>query len=184
MGEKRILIDERPYLPKKWVTDEERCLKAQIPSEEILFRTKYDLGLEMIDNAIKEGIPFSYVTMDGFYGENPILLTELENRGLTFVADIAIDTKVYVQEPIVGIPEKKGKRGRMPTIPKVLNLSSIRVDSLSSSIERWELIRIQKTERGYKEVYFKAIKVWRSQDELPCENPLWLLISKDAKSGE
>ena len=183
-GEKRILIDERLHLPKKWVTDEERCLKAQIPSGEIVFRTKYDLGLEMIDNAIKEGIPFSYVTMDGFYGENPILLTELENRGLTFVADIAIDTKVYVQEPIVGIPEKKGKRGRMPTIPKVLNLSSIRVDSLSSSIEGWELIRIRKTERGYKEVYFKAIKVWRSQDELPCENPLWLLISKDAKSGE
>ena len=112
------------------------------------------------------------------------MLTELENRGLTFVADIAIDTKVYVQKPIVGIPEKKGKRGRLPTIPKVLNLSSIRVDSLSSSIEGWELIRIRKTERGYKEVYFKAIKVWRSQDELPCENPLWLLISKDAKSGE
>lgn len=183
-GEKRILIDERLYLPEKWVNDEERCLKAQIPYEEIVFRTKYDLGLEMIDNAIKECIPFSYVTMDGFYGENPILLTELENRGLTFVADIAIDTKVYVQEPIVGIPGKKGKRGRQPTIPRVLNLFSIRVDSLSSSIEGWELIRIRKTERGYKEVYFKAIKVWRRQDELPCENPLWLLISKDAKSGE
>ncbi len=32
----------------------------------------------MIDNVIEEGIPFSYVTMDGFYGENPELLTELE----------------------------------------------------------------------------------------------------------
>lgn len=30
-GEKRILIDERLYLPEKWVNDEERCLKAQIP---------------------------------------------------------------------------------------------------------------------------------------------------------
>jgi SRSO17 transposase len=38
----------------------------------------------MIDNAIEEGIPFSYVTMDGFYGENPELLTELESRGLLF----------------------------------------------------------------------------------------------------
>jgi len=61
----------------------------------------------MIDNVIKEGIPFSYVTMDGFYGENPVLLTELENRGLTYVADVAFDTKVYVQESIVEIPEKK-----------------------------------------------------------------------------
>ncbi len=55
--------------------------------------------------------------------------------------------KVYVQEPIVGIPEKRENE-------------------------------------GYKEVYFKAINVWRRQDESPCKNPLWLLISKDAKSGE
>jgi SRSO17 transposase len=110
-GDKRILIDERLYLPEKWINDKERCLKAQIPSKEIVFRTKYDLGLEMIDNAIEEGIPFSYVTMDGFYGENPILLTEFENRDLTYVADVAFDTKVYVQEPIVGIPEKKEKEG-------------------------------------------------------------------------
>jgi SRSO17 transposase len=87
---KRMLIDERLYLPQKWIDDEAHCLKAKIPHEEIKFRTKYELGLEMIDNAIEEGIPFSYVTMDGFYGENPELLTELESRGLTFVADIAV----------------------------------------------------------------------------------------------
>jgi SRSO17 transposase len=183
-GDKRILIDERLYLPKKWINDTERCLKAQIPSEEIVFRTKYDLGLEMIDNAIEEGIPFSYVTMDGFYGENPTLLTELENRGLTYVADVAFDTQVYVQEPIVGIPEKKGKIGRKPTNHIALNVSPVIVESLSSSVEGWKLIRIRKTERGYKEVYFKAIKVWRRQNKLPCENPLWLLISKDAESNE
>ena len=183
-NDKRMLIDERLYLPQKWIDDKERCLKANIPIEEIKFRTKYDLGLEMIDNAIEEGIPFSYVTMDGFYGENPDLLTELESRGLTFVADIAVDTLVYIQEPKVEVPEKKGIRGRPPTIPKVLNVPTVRVDSLSTSDESWKLIRVRKTERGYKEVYFKAIKVWRRQNKLPCENPLWLLISKDVKSGE
>ena len=64
----------------------------------------------MIDNAIEEGIPFSYVTMDGFYGENPELLTELESSGLTFVADIPVDTLVYIEKPLVGIPEKKGDK--------------------------------------------------------------------------
>ncbi len=49
----------------------------------IKFQTRYELELEMIDNAINEEIPFSYVTMDGFYGENPALLTELENRNIT-----------------------------------------------------------------------------------------------------
>jgi SRSO17 transposase len=181
---KRILIDEKLYLPEKWIKDQERCLKAKVPPEEIKFRTKYELGLEMIDNAIEESIPFSYVTMDGFYGENPKLLTELENRGLTFVADIAVNTLVYIEKPLVLVPEKKGTRGRKPVIPRVLNTLPIRVDSLSSSITKWKFIKIRKTERGYKKVYFKAIKVWRRQNNLPCEKPLWLLISKDVESNE
>ena len=52
---KRMLIDERLYLPQKWIDDKARCLKAKIPHEEIKFRTKYELGLEMIDNAIERG---------------------------------------------------------------------------------------------------------------------------------
>ena len=181
---KRTLIDFKLYLPKNWVEDKERCLKAKIPPEMIKLKTKCELGLEMIDNAIHEKIPFSYVTMDGFYGKNPALLTELENRSITFVADIASNTQVYLEEPIVGIPEKKGSRGRLPTIPTVLNTSPVEVSSLSSSRDEWKLIKVRKTERGHKKVYFKAVKVWRKQNDLPCEKPLWLLISKDAKTGE
>ena len=33
--------------------------------------------------------------MDGLYGGNPELLIELENRNLTFVADIVVNTLVY-----------------------------------------------------------------------------------------
>jgi SRSO17 transposase len=181
---KRTLIDFRLYLPENWVEDKERCLKAKIPPEMIKFQTKHDLGLEMIDNAIKEEIPFSYVAMDGFYGENPTLLNELENRGVTFVADIASDTQVYLEEPVVGIPEKKGSRGRPPSKLKVLSTSSVKVNSFSSSGDGWKLIKVRKTERGNKEVYFKALQVWRRYNELPYEKPLWLLISKDSKTGE
>lgn len=150
----------------------------------IEFKTKAELGLEMIDNAIGEEIPFSYVTMDGFYGKNPELLTELEKRGITFVADIASNTQVYLEKPIIGIPEKKGSRGRLQTVPKVLNTSPVKVSSISSLKDGWEFIQIRKTERGYKKVYFKAVKVWRRHNDLPCEKPVWLLISKDEKTKE
>ena len=183
-GSKRTLIDFKLYLPENWVDDKERCLKAKIPPEMIKFQTKCELGLEMIDCAINEEVSFSYVAMDGFYGENPKLLSELENRNITFVADIASNTQVYLEEPIVGIPEKKGSRGRLPTIPKVLNTSPVKVISISSLRDEWKLIKVRKTERGHKKVYFKALKVWRRQNDLPCEKPLWLLISKDAKTGE
>ena len=183
-GENRTLIDSRLYLPKSWTEDKERCLKAKVPPEMIQFKTKAQLGLEMIENAIEEKIPFSYVTMDGFYGENPELLTEIEKRGITFVADIASNTQVYLENPIIGIPEKKGSRGRIPTVPKVLNTSPVKVSSIASLKDGWKFIQIRETERGYKKVYFKAVKVWRRQNDLPCENPLWLLISKDEKTKE
>jgi hypothetical protein len=99
----------------------------------------------MIDNAIKEEIPFPYVAMDGFYGDNPTLLTELENRDITFVADIASNTQVYLEKPVVGIPEKKGSRGRFPSKPKVLSTPPVKVGSLSSLGDGWELIKVRKT---------------------------------------
>jgi SRSO17 transposase len=180
----RMLIDERLYLPEKWITDKDRCLKAKIPLEEIRFRTKHELGLEMIDNAINGGIPFSFVAMDGFYGKNSELLTKLENRGLTFVADIPSNTQVYLEKPLVGIPSRKGKKGREPTTPKVLNTTPINVSSLSGRVEGWKYIKVRKTERGYKEVNFMVIRVWRRQNHLPTKKPLWLLISKDLESNE
>jgi SRSO17 transposase len=182
--DKRMLIDERLYLPENWIDDRDRCLKAKIPSEEIKFRTKHELGMEMIDNAINEGIPFSFVAMDGFYGKNSELLTNLENRGLTFVADIPFNTQVYLEKPLVGIPSRKGKKGRKPTTPKVLNTTPVNVSSLSSHVKGWKYIRVRKTERGYKEVNFMAIRVWRRQNQLPTKKPLWLLISKDLESKE
>ena len=58
------------------------------------------------------------------------------------------------------------------------------MSSLSSLGDGWKLIKVRKTERGNKEVYFKALQVWRRQNELPCQKPLWLLVSKDSKTGE
>jgi SRSO17 transposase len=104
----------------------------------------------MIDKAIEKGVPFSDVAMDGFYGENPELLTELESRGLTFVEGIAVDTLVYVEKPVVEIPAKRGIRGRKPTIPKVLNTLSTRVDSLSSSLRDGNLSKLEKRKEGTK----------------------------------
>jgi len=144
------LIDERLYLPQNWIEDRTRCLNAKIPLEEIKFRTKYELGLKMIDNAIEEGIPFSYVTMDGFYGENPELLTGLENRSLTFVSDIAVDTLVYIEKPIAETLAKKGVRGRKPTIPKVLNKIQQGSILFPVQLRDGKLSKLEKQKEGIK----------------------------------
>jgi len=40
------------------------------------------------------------------------------------------------------------------------------VSSLSSLGDGWKLIKIRKTERGNKKVFFKALKVWRRHNEI------------------
>lgn len=40
----------------------------------------YEIGHQVSENAIEEGIPLANVTMDGFYGENSELLTELKSK--------------------------------------------------------------------------------------------------------
>jgi SRSO17 transposase len=80
--------------------------------------------------------------------------------------------------------EKNQKILKRLTTPKVLNTTPVNVSSLSSHVKGWKYIRVRKTERGYKEVNFMAIRVWRRQNQLPTKKPLWLLISKDLESKE
>jgi SRSO17 transposase len=62
---RRLLIDERLYLPQKWIEDRTRCLNAKITLEEIKFRTKYELGLEMIDTPLDELVEYMVRNWNG-----------------------------------------------------------------------------------------------------------------------
>ncbi len=61
-------IDTRLYLPESWTDDKKRCLKAKIPVDEIIFKTKHEQALEMIFHARKNGIRFNWVGVNIFYG--------------------------------------------------------------------------------------------------------------------
>jgi SRSO17 transposase len=87
-GDKATLIDARLFLPERWTSDEERCEKAGVPVEERSFRTKHEIALEIVQNALDSGVRFAYVAFDGFYGENGELLRILDGAGLRFLADV------------------------------------------------------------------------------------------------
>ena len=76
------LIDKRLYLPQEWIDDPERCRQAGVPEEEIVFRKKSDLGLEIILQARKNQIPFEFVGMDAHYGQQPWFLSRLETENI------------------------------------------------------------------------------------------------------
>ncbi|MEE4599616.1 transposase, partial [Streptomyces sp. DSM 41524] len=63
----RTLIDRRLYLPTSWTDGRERCRWAGI-DDSVAFATKVAMAKEMIRQAIRDKIPFGWVTADAAYG--------------------------------------------------------------------------------------------------------------------
>ncbi len=89
----RGLIDRRLYLPNSWCEDAERRDGAGVPTD-ITFQTKPQLATDMLAAAIAADVPFSWLTADEAYGNNPAFRADLRDRGISYVVAVACNTRV------------------------------------------------------------------------------------------
>ena len=178
----RILIDGQLYLPEEWAKNKELRNRCKVP-EDVQFRTKAQIGLDMILNACKNGVPFGWVGMDCFYGEQPWLREKLDAKGLIFVADIPRDTKVWLTQPKTGIPERDGKQGRHPIRERVLDgePAPIEVQKIKELINpaQWRQVSVRDTERRKLKIDITCLRVYPVENRLPGKE-LWLIIRKES----
>ena len=80
----RAGIDRALYLPREWAEDPERRAGAGVP-EDVEFRTKPQVALEMIEAALDAGVPAKWVAGDEVYGSDGKLRRALEGRGQAYV---------------------------------------------------------------------------------------------------
>jgi SRSO17 transposase len=169
-GKRRTLIDERLYLPEVWANDISRRREAGIP-DEVQFKSKAALALEMIIHARDNGVAFAWVGMDSFYGNQPWLLDRLDAEKIIYIADIHCDTTVWINPPKIGIPEKKPGRGRKPTCIKVLDGEprAISVEDIAKDLpeSEWKRSYVRDSERGELWTNFAILQVFPSVDGLP-----------------
>jgi SRSO17 transposase len=178
----RILIDGQLYLPEEWAKSEELRNECEVPKD-VRFRTKAQIGLDMILNAQKNGVPFGWVGMDCFYGEQPWLREKLDAEGLIFIADIPRDTRVWQSLPKTGIPARAGKQGRHPIREKVLDGEDapIEVQKIKEQIDpaQWRQVSVRDTERKELRIDIVCLRVYPVENRLPGKE-LWLIIRKEA----
>jgi SRSO17 transposase len=180
-GNRRTLIDERLYLPEDWAKDPIRRKKCGIP-EDVVFKTKAELGLEMLLDAQNRGVPFAWAGMDCFYGEQPWLLDSIDNRKLTYIADVPSDTQVWLEKPKIEVPEKKGIRGPHPKREKIVSGEPHpkKVQELAEQLDpsQCSCVFLRDTERKELWSMLACLRVFPVRDGLPgMEN--WLIIRKD-----
>ena len=176
---RRTLIDRRLYLPEDWANDPVRREQCGVPPE-ITFKMKAELGLEMLLAAKERGVPFAWVGMDDFYGQQPWLLDRLDREGFIYIADVPGDTRVWLERPEVGVPTRKGERGRHPTRERVIGENPVEVRKLAEEMpeDAWDNIFLRDSER--KEIWcdMACLRIHQVRDGLPGPES-WLIIRKE-----
>jgi SRSO17 transposase len=183
-GHHSQLVNARLYLPECWTDDVARCERVGIPEAHRRFRTKEELALELVDDAVEQGLRFGWVGADAGYGKGLSFMLALEQKNMTFAVDVHRNQMVFLNRPRPQIPDRKSSRGRTPSRYTV-NENPVRVDEWAASVSerQWERIKTRDSTKGdlVYDVLCKRIFVW---DEELGDKPRmwWLVVRRNAES--
>jgi SRSO17 transposase len=134
-------VATRLYLPEHWALDADRRTKAKVP-EDLTFRTKPQIALELLDQAKDWGVRWACVTADADYGDNPNFLDGLETRRQRYVVAVRSDFAVRLTG------------GDQPTR---------RADEwiAAQSARSWRSVTWREGSQGWMRGRFVAVRGWR-----------------------
>jgi SRSO17 transposase len=161
------LIDRRLFLPEEWTQDRPRREEAGVPAS-VVFRTKPELALEMVQQAVRRGVPFRWVTADSVYGDSPTFVQGVRGLDRWYVVDTSADARVWLTEPKVIPAGTQGARGRATTQPRVATKSE-RVDEVVARLpaKAWQRIVVAEGSQGPRIYEYAWLWVWFSEQGLP-----------------
>jgi len=181
-------ISWRLYLPQDWVEDPKRRQEARIP-EEVVYRTKQALALELIDQALQWSLPTGQVLADSAYGNDFDFRAALRSRRLGYAVAVEPSTAVWLESPKVPLPAPSGRPGhprRHPPLADLPEVFSLRAVAQSLPSSGWRTVTWRMGTKGPQSSRFALIRAWAAHGWKRSVHPLrsaeWLLIQwpKDA----
>jgi len=91
-------IDFELYLPESWANDSARRQEARIP-EGVTFKTKPQLAVQMIRQALADSVPKGVVLADGAYGTSSEFRAQVRSLGLHYAVGVDPQTTVCLLDP-------------------------------------------------------------------------------------
>lgn len=181
----QCLLDSDLYLPKDWADDPERREATGIP-EEVIYRKKADIALEQVARALRNGIRFSALSYDAFYGRDHTFLDGLDRLGQNHVGEVPSDFSGWLHEPEVlqkptpAQTRKKGRKRHFPRLSrKALPACEVRNLAVYSRVfqrQKWKQFRIKDGEKGPIVWEVKSARFYRKQGEQGLPGPAHTLM--------
>ncbi|HYP21554.1 MAG TPA: IS701 family transposase [Chloroflexia bacterium] len=154
-------IDFELYLPESWANDSARRQEARIP-EDVTFKTKPQLALQMIGRAVADGVPKGVVLADSAYGTSGDFRAQVRSLGLHYAVGVEPQTTIRLLD----------NEGRP-------HGEAVSVKDMALSIhERWGFRRCtwRSGTREELQARFALRRVVAAGVPQGQQEPLWLLI--------
>jgi SRSO17 transposase len=169
------------YLPEPWANDEDRRRKAGIP-EDILFRTKPQIALDQIGQAIADDVPKGIVLADAGYGNDTAFRSGLTELGLSYVVGVQGSTAVWAPgtEPLLA--KRWSGVGRKPKLLRRDDeIKPVKLSELARILpaKAWKTVQWREGTKGALVSRFAALRVRPSHRDYCRAEPWpqeWLLI--------
>jgi SRSO17 transposase len=130
------------------------------------------------------GVEFEWISVDSLYGKDAAFLRMMDQMDEVFMADVAKDQSIYLQDPDPVVPAPKSKRGRKPSKLKA-QCEPIRVDKWAEQqpATRWKRTCVRDTTKGKLWVKILHQRVWLWDGE-EANAHLWHLIVRRDPNGD
>ncbi len=178
-GRSYAFLDRRLYLPEEWCTDWERRRGAQVP-DDVVFKTKPQLALEMLKHAWSQGVPMAWVAGDEVYGDAPYLRDGIAGAGKKYVLAVSSTTPVWRDRPPVEEPGK-GPLGRPREKPRLADGAppAETVAAVVAALPEgaWKRLTGSEGEKGPRTYDWAAVPIVESRNGLPGPEG-WLLARR------
>ena len=173
-------IGMRLYLPESWAGDPKRRRLAGVPAE-TRFQTKWQLALDLIDQARRWGVQRQVVLADAGYGDIPEFRDGLTGRGLRFVVGVQGTQLVWPPGSNPQPPQRPAGRGGLhPTKYVDGDKRPIHLEAVFAGIPRRDYKKVswRSGSRGRQSSRFLAHRVRLATDHhygKPPSDELWLI---------
>jgi SRSO17 transposase len=201
VGKFRCILDSELFLPESWSKDRPRCRAAEIP-EDMVYRPKVQIALELIDRARSNGVQLGWLTFDAGYGMHAAFMHALEERGVRYAGEVPGHLHGWTIAPPVQLKDDptgrslthKGElvgRPRELARPKVLPGAMHKSKSVENIVryspkftkQAWVPYHIKDDDGGAVVWEVKSAPFYTKKDGVPTW-PHWLIAAKHTLSGE
>jgi SRSO17 transposase len=151
------------YLPQEWLKEQQRAAEVKLPPGTV-YRSKTQLALEAVDQALAWGLPPLPVVADSAYGNDFSFRQALRERHVQYAVQVEPTTVVWTEDPNLPVPaakkKKMGRPRRYPPPEALARPESLEKVARTLPASAWRRVTWRQGSRGAQRSRFARLQVW------------------------